>query len=223
MIVIAGLGMPGVGLPAVMRAAAGAGGFSQVLAGAGFSQVLAAAGGFSQALAGVGPLFFFFLAVHVPAGLVAVVSGALAATARKCRGRHTRWGAIYYWAIGVVFVTTAAMTALRPARDWYLLLLGTTSFVLAPVGRHARRHPRARIWLRWPGHIPHILAMGGSYTVLLTAFYVDNGKNLPLWDRLPTAAYWVLPTLVAAPVIALSAVRHRRSPVVDPEAPRTHS
>jgi hypothetical protein len=211
MIVIAGLGMPGVGLPAVMRAAAGAGGFSQVLAGAGFSQVLAAAGGFSQALAGVGPLFFFFLAVHVPAGLVAVVSGALAATARKCRGRHTRWGAIYYWAIGVVFATTVAMTAVRPGRDWYLLLLGTTSFALATVGRNARRHPRARIWLRWPGHVPHILAMGGSYTVLLTAFYVDNGKNLPLWDRLPTAAYWVLPTLVAAPVIARSAIRHRRS------------
>jgi hypothetical protein len=51
--------------------------------------------------------------------------------------------------------------------------------------------------------------MGGSYTVLLTAFYVDNGKNLPLWDRLPTAAYWALPALVATPVIARSAARHR--------------
>jgi hypothetical protein len=209
---IASLGMPGAGLPAVLWAAAGGGGFSGVLAGGGgFSGVLAGGGGFSQTLAGTGPLFLFFLAVHVPAGLVAVVSGALAATARKRRGRHTRCGTIYYWAIGVVFATTVAMTAVRPGRDWYLLLLGTTSFALATVGRNARRHPRARIWLRWPGHVPHILAMGGSYTVLLTAFYVDNGKNLPLWDRLPTAAYWVLPTLVAAPVIARSAIRHRRS------------
>jgi hypothetical protein len=41
--------------------------------------------------------------------------------------------------------------------------------------------------------------MGGSYTVMLTAFYVDNGKNLPLWDRLPTAAHWVLHAVVATP------------------------
>ena len=33
---------------------------------------------------------------------------------------------------------------------------------------------------------------------------------LPLWDRLPTAAYWILPVLVAAPVIARSVARHRR-------------
>jgi hypothetical protein len=33
--------------------------------------------------------------------------------------------------------------------------------------------------------------MGGSYIGMLIAFYVDNGKQLPLWDRLPTAAYWL--------------------------------
>ena len=27
--------------------------------------------------------------------------------------------------------------------------------------------------------------MGASYILLLTAFYVDNGKNLPLWRELP--------------------------------------
>jgi len=53
--------------------------------------------------------------------------------------------------------------------------------------------------------------MSGSYVVLLTAFYVDNGKNLPLWDRLPSAAYWILPALVAAPLIARSLHRHRRA------------
>jgi hypothetical protein len=28
--------------------------------------------------------------------------------------------------------------------------------------------------------------------LLLTAFYVDNGKNLPLWNKLSQAAVWVL-------------------------------
>jgi hypothetical protein len=34
--------------------------------------------------------------------------------------------------------------------------------------------------------------MGTSYIALLTAFYVDNGKNLPLWSHLPNLAYWLI-------------------------------
>lgn len=141
--------------------------------------------------------------------LTTVISGALAAAAPKRRGRHTRAGTVYYWAITVVFATATAMTALRPPRDYYLFLLGALAFTLATAGRHDRRHPSASLWRRWPGHAPHILAMSGSYVVLLTAFYVDNGKNLPLWDRLPVA-YWILPALVAAPLTARSLHRHRQ-------------
>jgi len=166
--------------------------------------------GFAHALAGTGPLFLSVLAVHVVAGLTAVITGALAATAPKRRGRHTRAGTVYYWAITVVFATATAMTALRPARDYYLFLLGALAFTLATAGRDYRRRPNARLWRRWPGHAPHILAMSGSYVVLLTAFYVDNGKNLPLWNRLPTAAYWILPALIAAPPTARSLHHHRR-------------
>ncbi len=57
--------------------------------------------------------------------------------------------------------------------------------------------------------------MGGSCVVLLTAFYVDNGKKIPLLDQLP-AAYWVLPALIATPVTARSAVRHRNPPPASP-------
>jgi hypothetical protein len=51
--------------------------------------------------------------------------------------------------------------------------------------------------------------MTGSYMVILTAFLADNGKNLPLADRLPTAAFWPLPAAIAAPLIAWSLRRHR--------------
>jgi hypothetical protein len=40
----------------------------------------------------------------------------------------------------------------------------------------------------------HISGMGASYVLLLTAFYVDNGKNLPLWRELPQWAFWILPS-----------------------------
>lgn len=108
------------------------------------------AAGFRQALAGDGPLFPAILAVHVLAGLTAVATGAVAATAPKRRGRHTCAGAAYYQAVTVVAATAAALTAFRPARDWYLLLLGLLALGLAAGGRHARRHPGTRPWRRWP-------------------------------------------------------------------------
>jgi hypothetical protein len=49
-----------------------------------------------------------------------------------------------------------------------------------------------------------------AYTAMLTAFYVDNGSHLPLWDRLPLLAFWLLPSAIAAPLIA-RAIRRSRS------------
>jgi hypothetical protein len=50
--------------------------------------------------------------------------------------------------------------------------------------------------------------MGVSYILLLTAFYVDNGKNLPIWRDLPTLTYWLLPALLGIPVIWRTLLRH---------------
>ena len=44
-----------------------------------------------------------------------------------------------------------------------------------------------------PGDTGHIAGIGVAYTAMLTTFYVDNGPHLPLWDRLPTLAFWLLP------------------------------
>jgi hypothetical protein len=44
--------------------------------------------------------------------------------------------------------------------------------------------------------------MGASYILMLTAFYVDNGKNLPVWRALPALAYWIVPGAIGLPLIA---------------------
>jgi hypothetical protein len=46
----------------------------------------------------------------------------------------------------------------------------------------------------------HGCAMAGSYVALFTGFYVDNGPQLPVWDRLPHLLYWLLPAAVGAPL-----------------------
>jgi hypothetical protein len=58
--------------------------------------------------------------------------------------------------------------------------------------------PAAAEQRHWPGDTAHTAGMGGSYVAMLTAFYVDNGKQLPVWDRLPTITYWLLPAAVGA-------------------------
>lgn len=56
----------------------------------------------------------------------------------------------------------------------------------------------------------HITGMGTAYIAMLTAFYVDNGRRLPLWNQLPTLALWLLPTVVGAPLLVRALRRHRR-------------
>ena len=110
-----------------------------------------------------------------------------------------RW---YYAAITIVFATAAILAALRWHEDWDLFLLGALAYTAATIGYLHRQHHR-------PGDTGHILGMGASYTVMLTAFYVDNGPHLPLWDHLPTWAFWLIPSLVAIPLILRSPRRPR--------------
>ena len=148
------------------------------------------------------PAFLAVLAVHVLAGLTAVITGAIAALARKGSPQHVRAGRWYYRAVAAVSATAAALAAMRWAQDWYLLVLGATAFTAASAWYlHRRRHR--------PGDTGHIAGMGIAYTAMLTAFYVDNGPHLPLWDRLPALAFWLLPSAIAAPLIARAIRRSR--------------
>ena len=142
-----------------------------------------------------GVLFDAALGCHIVAGLTCVVSGVLAATAPKQRGRHTLSGRVFFWSLAVVFASSTTMATLRFAEDWHLLLIGTVAFGAGCLGYLARRRRRPG-WQRI-----HIPAMGGAYIALFTGFYVDNGPHLPLWDQLPTLAYWTLPSLVGVPLI----------------------
>jgi len=159
------------------------------------------------------PAFLAILAVHVIAGLAAVITGAIAALARKGSPRHIRAGRWYYRAITTVFATATALAAMRWAQDYYLFILGAVAFTAATTGYLHRRRNR-------PGDTGHIAGMGIAYTAMLTAFYVDNGPHLPLWDQLPTLAFWLLPSAIAAPLITRAIIRARNGPPrFGPEGP----
>jgi hypothetical protein len=164
------------------------------------------------------PVFLALLAIHVIAGLTAVIAGAVAALVHKGSPRHIRAGRWFYRAITVVFATAIALAIMRWRQDYYLVIIGAIAFTAATIGyQHRRRHR--------PGDTGHIAGMGIGYTAMLTAFYVDNGPHLPLWDRLPALAFWLLPSAVAAPLIARAVIGARRPgpPPADHQVPGASS
>lgn len=141
------------------------------------------------------PLFLSVVSVHVLFGLAAVISGAVAMLSIKGRGRHSNLGTIYFWCLFGALATMSALAFARWHEDYHLFILGALSFGLAWLGRIILRRRR----LQWPRL--HLTSMATSYVLMITAFYVDNGRNLPLWRELPQIAFWILPALIAAPVI----------------------
>lgn len=148
------------------------------------------------------PIFLTVVGLHVLMGLACVVAGAVAMLSPKRQGRHPTFGGIYFWCLLAVFASETGLSVNRWAEDYPLFILGAFSFAAALVGRTFRRR-RWRGWVR-----VHITGMGVSYVLLLTAFYVDNGKSLPLWKELPPIALWLIPSAIGMPFIAHALLRH---------------
>ncbi len=120
----------------------------------------------------------------------------------KGRGQHSTFGTVYYWCLSAVFASASALAFVRWADDYHLFILGALSFAVASCGLYgfpaalARMDPIAR----------H--GNGRIVILLLTAFYVDNGKSLPLWKELPQIAFWLLPSAAGIPLIVYVLLRH---------------
>ncbi len=160
---------------------------------------------FGCALPSASPFFFDVLAFHILRGLACAILGIVAMLSAKRRGPHPRAGTLYYFSLALLFATASVLAAMRWAEDYHLFILGALSFAAASVGRIARR----QLWPRWLDF--HVSGMGLSYILMLTAFYVDNGMNLPLWRDLPYIAYLVIPGAGGIPLIVGALARwHRR-------------
>ena len=149
------------------------------------------------------PVVLALLGSHVLAALLAVVTGIGAMLSAKRPVRHPKFGTIYYWCLIFVFPTATVLAAMRWSDDAYLFVLGAASFSSATIGRAARRG-------RWHDWVPiHISGMGLSYTLMLIAFYMDSGRNLPVWKHLPSVTYWLVPSVVGLSLIVRALLRYR--------------
>jgi uncharacterized membrane protein len=145
----------------------------------------------------------WLIPVHVACGVVAVLCGAGAMVSHKGSRRHRRFGRVHLVALVGLGATAPVLAAADWAHRWHLVVLGCAALGSAIAGFVAIRSGRpARVRV-------HIVGMGAGYIAMLTAFYVDNGPRLPLWDRLPVVVLWLLPGLVGGPLI-VRALRRRQ-------------
>ena len=149
----------------------------------------------------INPLFLTIVAVHILLGLICVVAGAAAMLSKKRPGRHPNFGAIYYWSLAALVLTASILSFMRWQENYHLFTLGVLAFFAATVGRAARRTD----WPRWAKL--HVIGMGSAYILMLTAFYVDNGRQLPGWKELPHWTYWTVPAIFGVPLMIWAAVR----------------
>ena len=145
------------------------------------------------------------IGTHVLCGLGAVTGGVTAMLTRKGSRRHRWAGRVWLIGLAGLCATAPILAALDWTHRWHLVLLGSLAALFAAFGYvSARRWP-------WSGRrTMHIAGMGGSFITALTAFYVDNGPRLPLWNLLPPITFWFLPAAVGAPVLIRAIRRHVR-------------
>ena len=148
------------------------------------------------------PWFLAVVGGHIVMGLACVLSGAAAMLHPKRRGGHSTFGTIYFWCLLAVFISATTLAVARWSEDNDLFFLGALSFAAAFVGRQSAQRGG-------PGWASiHVTGMGVSYVVLLTAFYVDNGRSLPVWKDLPAISYWLAPGVIGLPVMIWALLRH---------------
>lgn len=160
-----------------------------------------------------GPVFDMALLLHIAAGITAVLAGLVAMLAVKGSRWHIGAGRVFLGGIAVLFGSMAVMVVIRWPATVHLAVLGETSLAAASLGWRNRRHSG--------DDGAHIGWMSLAYVAMLTAFYVDNGPHLPVWERLPDWSFWFLPAAIAGPVTAWAIRRHRPHDLTRNHGPET--
>jgi uncharacterized membrane protein len=149
-------------------------------------------------------LFLTIVVIHILLGIICVVAGIVGMLSTKGGRVHSLAGKTYYWFLGVLFATVIPLSIMRWPHNNHLFVLGVLSFLTASLGRRLTRIQKPG-WTR-----QHTLLMGCSYIFLLTAFYVDNGKNLPFWNQFSQLFFWLFPAAIGIPIIVYAL---RRNPL----------
>jgi uncharacterized membrane protein len=146
--------------------------------------------------------FLMVVVIHILLSLVAVITGLFAMFAGKGPGLHRKSGKAYFFSMLSSFGTVMILSIMSWPRNIHLLLIGTFAAILTYAGSWLAK-VKIRNWIRL-----HTICMGSSYILLLTGFYVDNGKNLPFWNQFSQSFFYVFPAIIGIPIILYTLLKH---------------
>jgi hypothetical protein len=120
----------------------------------------------------------------------------------KSGPQHPIAGKRYFLSMSLSFFTVIVLSVMRWPHNIHLLVIGALAYALTYIGRRvAKNHMRHGTGL-------HTICMGCSYILLITGFYVDNGKNLPFWRMFPSWFFWIFPAAIGIPIIVYTLKKH---------------
>lgn len=140
-------------------------------------------------------VFLAVIVVHIVLGLICTISGIVAMLSDKTKKTHPVAGKTYFWAMTLLFISIIVASVMRWPFNIHLLIVGTLAYACVFTGRliiKKYRYKKTR---------QHTVLMGFSFVLLMTGFYVDNGKNLPFWNQFPQLFFWFFPSVIGIPVI----------------------
>jgi len=76
---------------------------------------------------------------HVAAGMIALIVGLIAMTAKKYSKLHRGSGQIYFWLVSIVCLTGAILPFFNWSKNWWLLLVSLFSYFFAFKGWKAEK------------------------------------------------------------------------------------
>lgn len=147
-------------------------------------------------------VFLAFVVVHILISLIAVLAGLFAMLSDKGKIKHRYFGKAYVLVMVSSFCTVVILSIMRWPHNIHLLSIGVLA-ITATGGGYWLAKKRILRWTRY-----HTICMGTSYILLMTGFYVDNGKNLPFWKLFPQWFFWVFPAVVGFPIILWALLKH---------------
>jgi hypothetical protein len=130
------------------------------------------------------PASQIILVFHIACGVVAMLLGIVAMSARKKRGLHTIVGNAYHWVYVCLAVSACVLAALKWETRWWFVPIAVGSYGLALLGFLAAK-------IRWKNWLDfHLTGQLGSFIAMTTAVLVVNFGNI--WWA------WATPTIIGS-------------------------
>ena len=115
------------------------------------------------------------LLIHILAGVGALISAAIAISARKGRRVHSLSGLTYFWCMALIFVTALIMAIAKG--NIFLLLIGVFSFYMAFAGmRFAHNRTGIAHTVDWLA-IGLLILSGVGMLLLAGFFFIHNDSQ----------------------------------------------